>query len=233
MNKIIDKEYVKGDYVQIMTGFKTCKNVLVASPDEIVFLLINGEVIINKYLDHEMRYSFPKSDISSHIDPEYNCKLYNMIFKTNTSYIMYSCDGKNNYYSNNLFLRHEDDVIWNNIPFDFESCSYRDGGLFTEKKLEDFILSYNRAIHIIDFKGNIVYSSTNEDGKVQELESKKIHYPLVGILSNSDSFETFLIGKRFNFYFIERIDMPNIFSQNILSALEDPSETTHLKHPSI
>lgn len=233
MNKIIDKEYVKGDYVQVMTGFGMCKNVLVASPDEIIFLSVNGEVVINKYLDHEMRYSFPKSDISSHIDKEYNCRLYNMIFKTNTSYIMHCYDYNSNYYSNNLFLKHGDDVLWSDVPFDFESCNFLDGGLYTEKKLEDLILSYNRSIHIIDFKGNIVYSSTHEDGKVKKLESKKINYPLVGILSNSDSFEAFLIGKRFNLYYIEKIEMPDTYAQTILSALEDPNETTHLKHPSI
>ncbi len=232
MNRIIDKEYVKDNYVQLMIGFGTSDNVLVASTNEIIFLINDGNIVINKYLDHEARYEFPKSDNSSHVNDK-DKRLYNMIFKTNTSYIIYYSDNIDNHYSSNIFSKNDDgSVLWNEYKFEFEEKS-SDMNLYKEKDLEEFILSYHDAIHLIDFKGNVVYSSTTEDGKVIDLKSQKIHYPLVGIFGNNNSLEAFIIGKRLGLYLVKNITLPNVFEQSIASCLENPNDTEQVNPPSI
>lgn len=159
MKKLIEEEYVKGDLAQLMLG--TAKNELVISNDEIIFMKIDGDPIINKYLSHDKRNDFPYADIPMH--KEQRTELYNMLFEMDKNYLVYELDTRINNIINNRFTRLDKGVLWN---YEFASLDkHKKEQMMSRdevKKVFDYF-DYD-SFFIINTLGKIEFAYTIKDG---------------------------------------------------------------------
>lgn len=186
MIKLIDKEYVRDDLLQLMVG--TNDNEIIMDDKEIILLKVDDVIYIDKYLNHKRRSEFPYQDIPMHKDEETDTELYNILFEVNNDYLIYEMDEFSDNVIMNRFFKSDDGILWN-----YERAEDFDEDLFdvityTRDELEELFNPKNYdGLFVIDTKGRMVVASTKVDGDILKgeiLPTKDIEAKMQGQIVN-------------------------------------------------
>ena len=116
MIKAIDKKYCIDNFVQLMPHTDDCQ--LIMSTDEIIFLKVDNNILINKYKNHPKRYLFPYSDFEKHNTE--SSTNYNQLFEYNKMYLNYCGSISNFNFSKNYFFKGTNRALFYKETLDYD-----------------------------------------------------------------------------------------------------------------
>ena len=160
--KAIDEKYCKDNLVQLMTCTDCCQ--LIMDNDEILFLKTGNNILINKYINHPRRYSFPYSDNEKHYE---DCYLkYNQLFEYNKEYL----DFKGSFSGFNIrkmsFFKGSERALYTTTYLNSDDRNLVGEVAILPREVIERIFDGNEydSMYVIDRNGDILYAKSKKDG---------------------------------------------------------------------
>lgn len=164
--KYIKNKYCKNNLVQLMHISNRCN--FIVSPDEIILLKSDGNLILNSYKKHPKRFLFPYS-INSVTNSNHSL-YYNELFEYDKPYLNFSGEGVGGYsFQLNYFIKDDENkTIFYSTPIscDRRYASEKDIYLTEEELKKIFDKKSNDSIYVIDVYGKILFANNKVNGLV-------------------------------------------------------------------
>lgn len=160
MIKAIDEKYCKNDLVQLMPYSSTTQ--LITSADEILFLKVGDEVLINKYEKHPSRNLFPYSDKIKHSGN------YTQLFEYNKQYLNYRGSFSGINIQQNYFFKGSNRALYlsDSLNIDDRNVEYNEQ-IMDRKNIENIFNSNNYdSMYLVDRNGIVQFAKSKKDGIV-------------------------------------------------------------------
>ena len=164
--KAINEKYCKDNLVQLMPCTDCCQ--LIMDTDEILFLKTGNNILINKYINHPRRYSFPYSDNEKHYE---DCYLkYNQLFEYNKEYL----DFKGSFSGFNIrkmsFFKGSKRALYATSYLNMDDRDLVGEVAILPREVIERIFDGNEydSMYVIDRNGDILYAKSKNDGLLIE-----------------------------------------------------------------
>lgn len=191
MIKAIDEKYCKNDLVQLMPYSSTTQ--LIISADEIIFLKVCDETLVNKYEKHLSRNLFPYSDRIKHSEH------YTQLFEYNKQYLNYRGSFGGFSIQQNYFFKGSNRALYLNESLDLDDRNVEyDEQVIDRKSVESIFDSNNYdSMYLVNRNGAIQFAKSKKDGTIID---KKIIPSDVKIveLANEERASNFHIASKIN-----------------------------------
>lgn len=160
MIKAIDEKYCKNDLVQLMPYSSTTQ--LIISADEIIFLKVCDEILVNKYEKHPSRNLFPYSDRIKHSEH------YTQLFEYNKQYLNYRGSFGGFSIQQNYFFKGSNRALYFNESLDLDDRNVEyDEQVIDRKSVESIFDSNNYdSMYLVNRNGAIQFAKSKKDGTI-------------------------------------------------------------------